>query len=64
MLFTSRVSQVLQEEKGASSIEYALLTCLIAVFCVVMVTAVGTNALNLYMVVCNGVATATGNPPC
>jgi pilus assembly protein Flp/PilA len=53
-----------RDEDGVSSIEYALLASLIAVICVAMITAVGTNTLNLYMVVCNGVATATGKPPC
>lgn len=64
MLSVLRFSQWRQKEKGVSSIEYALLASLIAMICVVIVTAVGANTLNLYMVVCNEVATATGKPPC
>jgi Flp pilus assembly pilin Flp len=52
------------EEEGVSSMEYAFLACLIGVFCVIALTAVGTNTLALYMFVCNGVAVATGTPPC
>lgn len=63
-MFALRVSQFWREDEGVSSIEYGLLACLIAVFCAVAVTALGGNTLNLYMTVCNGVAAATGNPPC
>jgi Flp pilus assembly pilin Flp len=59
-----RSSEFLKEEHGVSSVEYALLASLIAVVCVAIVAAVGLNALNLYTVVCNGVAAATGNPSC
>jgi Flp pilus assembly pilin Flp len=59
-----RVNQFLRENEGVSSIEYALLASLIAVFCLLMITGVGTSTLDLYMVVCNGVAAATGAAPC
>lgn len=60
----SSLKRLSLEEEGVSSIEYALLASLIAVVCVGIITAVGLNTLNLYTVVCNGVAAATGNPPC
>lgn len=47
-----------------SSVEYALLACLIAVVCVVSITAVGTQAVILFEVICNGVALAVGQPTC
>jgi Flp pilus assembly pilin Flp len=59
-----RSSDLLKEEHGVSFVEYALLASLIAVVCVAIVAAVGLNTLNLYTVVCNGVAAATGNPSC
>jgi Flp pilus assembly pilin Flp len=59
-----RLSEFLKEERGVSSAEYALLASLIAVVCGAIVAAVGLNTLNFYTVVCNGVAAATGNPPC
>jgi len=59
-----RLSEFLKEEHGVSSVEYALLASLIAVVCAAIVAAVGLNTLNLYTVVCNGVAAATGNPSC
>ena len=52
------------EQQGVSSIEYALLASLIAVVCVLMITTVGTQTVTLYEVICNGVAVATGQPPC
>ena len=60
----SGMKRFLQSEQAVSSVEYALLASLVAVVCVGIITAVGLNALNLYTVVCNGVAAATGNPPC
>ena len=59
-----RFSEWRREEKGVSSIEYALLVFLIAVFCVSIVTAVGTNTLSFYTVMCSAVAAAAGHPPC
>lgn len=53
-----------REQEGLSSIEYGLLGALIAVTCVLSVTTVGERTLDLYMLVCNGVAAATGKPPC
>jgi Flp pilus assembly pilin Flp len=51
-------------QSGVSSIEYALLGCLIAVVCVVIVTATGLNTLALYTWVCNEVQGAIGGPGC
>jgi Flp pilus assembly pilin Flp len=59
-----RFSEGRQKEEGVSSIEYALLAFLIAVFCVAIVTAVGANTLSFYTVMCSAVATAAGQPPC
>jgi Flp pilus assembly pilin Flp len=64
MSATLRFRRLWREETGASSIEYALLASLIAVTCVAVLTALGTNALNLYLLVCSKVAAAAGNPPC
>lgn len=52
------------EQQGVTSIEYALLAALLAVVCALMITAVGTHTVTLYEVICNGVAVATGQPPC
>lgn len=51
-------------QQGVTSVEYALLACLIAVVCVVSITAVGTQAVILFEVICNGVALAVGQPTC
>lgn len=61
---TFHLSRMRQRQEGASLTEYALLAFLIASFCVLAITAVGENTLALYMAVCNGVATATGQAPC
>jgi Flp pilus assembly pilin Flp len=63
-LSTSQAVRLAHEQQGVSSIEYALLASLIAVICVLMITAVGTHTVTLYEVICNGVAVATGQPPC
>jgi Flp pilus assembly pilin Flp len=63
-LSTSQAYRLSHEQQGVSSVEYALLACLIAVVCVVSITAVGTQTVILYEVLCNGVAAATGQPPC
>jgi pilus assembly protein Flp/PilA len=63
-VLTVRVEQLLVQEEGVTSIEYALLASLIAVVCGLAVMAVGTSARDLYTAVCNVVAAATGNPPC
>ena len=64
ILPTLSAGQFFREDEGLSSIEFALLASLIAVFCALAVTAVGTNTLSLYMMLCNAAAVATGNPPC
>ncbi len=54
-----------REQEGVSSIEYALLGALIAVVCTAVIGNLGGVTLNLlFLRVCNGVALATGNPPC
>jgi Flp pilus assembly pilin Flp len=58
------IKRFLSSADAATFLEYALLGGLIAVVCVSAVTAVGTNTRELYTKVCNGVAKATGNPPC
>jgi Flp pilus assembly pilin Flp len=63
-LFTSHVKELCRGQQGVSSVEYALLACLIAVVCVLSITAVGTQTLTLYEVICNGVAVAIGQPNC
>ena len=63
-MFTSQAYRLSREQQGVSSVEYALLACLIAVVCVVSITAVGTQTVILYEIICNGVAAATGQPPC
>jgi len=40
----SRIMETLKEEEGATMVEYALMLALIAIVCIVAVTAVGTNA--------------------
>ena len=64
MLLTPRITEFWQEDEAVSSIEYALLASLIAVVCVVSITAVGTNTMLLYTHVCNLLATAIGGPSC
>lgn len=48
------------DDTGVTLIEYALVAFLIAVTCVLIITAVGTNLSNLYTGICNAVAAATG----
>ena len=61
---TTNIKKFLSNDEGVSFVEYALLGALIAVACVLAVTAVGTSNRDLYLAVCNGVASATGKPPC
>jgi Flp pilus assembly pilin Flp len=63
-LFALRTGGFWRNQRGASSIEYALLASLIAVFCAILVAGVGLKTFNLHMLVCGAVAAATGNPPC
>ncbi|HZM35965.1 MAG TPA: Flp family type IVb pilin [Burkholderiales bacterium] len=53
-----------RDESGVTSIEYALLACLIAVVCVVIVTATGLNTLALYTWICSEVQGVIGGPGC
>lgn len=62
---TKRLIETLwQDEAGITSIEYAFMATLIAVTCVVMVTATGVNLNNLYTRVCSDVAQATAGADC
>jgi pilus assembly protein Flp/PilA len=59
------LKQFALEEQGVTSIEYALLGAVIAVVCVGMITATGTNVNVLYSAVCNAVSNAiSGSPAC
>jgi len=40
----TKMQSMLKDEKGATMVEYALMVALIAVVCIVAVTAIGTNA--------------------
>jgi pilus assembly protein Flp/PilA len=58
------IRQFFSSDEAATSIEYALLGALIAVVCVIAVTAVGTSARDLYTAVCNVLAKASNSPSC
>jgi Flp pilus assembly pilin Flp len=53
-----------RDQEGVSLIEYGLVAALVAVLCTAAITVLGGRTLDMYMLVCNGVALATGNPPC
>jgi pilus assembly protein Flp/PilA len=62
---TSGIRRLLLEEEGVTSIEYALMGALIAVVCVVTITAVGNDLKGLYTLVCKEVSNAiSGAPAC
>ena len=61
--FLREVSRFSRHESGVTSIEYALLGCLIAVTCALTVAAVGGNAGTLYTSVCRAVTTAVSGAP-
>ncbi len=42
-----------KDEEGATMIEYALMVALIAVVCIVAVTAMGTGANNMFTKIAN-----------
>ncbi len=44
----SLINQLRRDERGAALVEYGLLVGLIAVVCVVAITAVGTNISTLF----------------
>ena len=48
-------------ERGASSVEYALLAALIAIVIVVAVTAFGSKTNGLFQMTCDSVASAQGS---
>jgi len=63
--YFAAIAGFIVREKGVTSIEYALIGALIAVVCVVSVTATGSNVNNLWTIVCNEVSTAiSGAPAC
>ena len=47
-LFISRIRQIVREESGQDLIEYAMLVALIALGCVVAVTAAGTKVTDVF----------------
>lgn len=63
-VLTSWLRRCSRDESGVSSIDYALLACVIAVVCVVVVTATGLNTLALYTWVCTEVQAVMGGPGC
>lgn len=53
------------DERGVASIEYALVSSLIAMVCALSVRAFGESVIALYTLVCNTVTTAiSGAPAC
>lgn len=56
---------LIYDETGATLIEYALVAFLIALTCIVVITATGANLSALYTSICNVVKTATsGSSSC
>jgi pilus assembly protein Flp/PilA len=43
-----KIQEMVQNEKGATMVEYALMVALIAVVCIIAVTAVGTGAQGMF----------------
>lgn len=43
-----KIKNFLKDEEGATMVEYALMLALIAIVCIVAVTAVGTNANTVF----------------
>lgn len=57
---SSEEKRFVDEEAGLTLVEYALVCFLIAITCLLLVVAVGTNTSALYTTICQAVATATG----
>ena len=50
-----------KDEEGATMVEYALMLALIAIVCIVAVTAIGTNANSTFNTAANKLSGATGS---
>ena len=46
--FLTRAQRFMRDEDGATMVEYALMLALIAVVCIVAVTAIGTGANGMF----------------
>jgi pilus assembly protein Flp/PilA len=57
----TKIKQFLKEEDGATMVEYALMLALIAIVCIVAVTAVGNNANKVFTNSASNLATAAGS---
>ena len=58
-------AQFLRDQQAVTSLEYALLSVLIAVSCVATLSVLGGNVAVLYATVCKSVSTAiSGAPAC
>ena len=52
------IKRFLKDEEGATMVEYALMLALIAAVCILAVTAIGTNAQNLFNTIANDIGAA------
>lgn len=55
MTFVNRIRKIVREESGQDLIEYAMLVALIALGCVVAVTAAGEKVATIFQGVANGI---------
>ena len=53
-----KMQPMLMNKKGATMVEYALMLALIAIVCIIAVTAIGTNANTIFEAIRDGLATA------
>lgn len=54
-----RTRKFLQDESGASAVEYGLLIALIAVVCIAAIEAFGTNLVALFTTVTNAISSGS-----
>ncbi|HWJ24627.1 MAG TPA: Flp family type IVb pilin [Gemmatimonadaceae bacterium] len=47
-LLSAAIRNIVKNEEGATMVEYGLMLALIAVICILAVTAVGTNASTIF----------------
>jgi pilus assembly protein Flp/PilA len=56
------VQRFLQDESGPTAVEYAVMLALIVVVCIAAITALGTNASNIFSnVALNAAASGSGS---
>ena len=55
------VKNFVRGEEGATMVEYALMLALIAIVCIIAVTAVGTNANSVFTTSASKLSTAAGS---